>query len=317
MWQALLQGLGHLLSSLYDLAPNYGVAIILLTVVIRIALIPLAIKQIRMMEVTKQHAEKMRKIQPELKKLQEKHKDDRQKLYEESKKLQDEHGVSLMGGFSGCLPTLLQFPILIAMYRMLTACGKFVGKTKKCLPGYAGVKYLPAGSALRAAMIAGQTGFLGMNLASTPSDVQKSLGVIEALPYYLLIAAMAGTMWYQQKQMSKAGPQDPQSAQMQKVMMIMPVMFVFWSVNFPAGLTLYWVATNIWSIGQQSILYKRFGPGQAKSASGQPSKESPSPNGQPNVASPVASPVNGSQPARPAAQRPKGSGARKKKRSKK
>jgi YidC/Oxa1 family membrane protein insertase len=109
VWQSLLGGIGWVVSKIYDVVPNYGLTIILLTVLIRVVLLPLGIKQIRSM----QH---MQIIQPKIKQLQTKYKGNRTKQQEEIMKLYKEYGVN---PFSGCWPVLLQFPILISMYSVL------------------------------------------------------------------------------------------------------------------------------------------------------------------------------------------------------
>ena len=108
-WQALLDGLGWVVAEIYELIPNYGVTIILLTIVIRLVLLPLGIKQVRSM----QH---MQIVQPRIKQVQQKFKGNKQRQQEEIMKLYKEYGVN---PFSGCWPVLLQFPILIAMYSVL------------------------------------------------------------------------------------------------------------------------------------------------------------------------------------------------------
>src|SRR5215216_6644311 len=108
-WQALLNALGWVVAQIYDFIPNYGVTIILLTIVIRVVLLPLGIKQVRSM----QH---MQIVQPKVKQIQGKYKGNKQRQQEEIMKLYKEYGVN---PFSGCWPVLLQFPILIAMYSVL------------------------------------------------------------------------------------------------------------------------------------------------------------------------------------------------------
>jgi YidC/Oxa1 family membrane protein insertase len=110
-WQVLLDGIGWVLGRIYDVVPNYGLSIIVLTVVIRLILLPLGIKQIKSM----QH---MQAIQPKIKELQKKYKNNKQKQQEETMKLYREAGVNPLGG---CLPLLLQFPILISMYSVIRA----------------------------------------------------------------------------------------------------------------------------------------------------------------------------------------------------
>ena len=256
MFQAIIHGMGRLLAYFFEAIPNYGVAIILLTVAVRLAMIPLAVKQARVMEANRGNQEKMRKLAPEIKKLKEKYKDDRARLYEEQKKLYDLHGINMLGSLSGCLPMLLQMPIFMAMYQVLSGCNKLFGGGRVCLPEY----YIPSTSELHTAIAEGQARFLSMNLNLRPSQVYGTAGLPDALPYYLLIVLMGVTMWYQMKMMTKAQPApDPQLAQTQKIMQIMPLMFVVFSVNFPVGLTVYWTASNVWTIGQQYVLLKRIG----------------------------------------------------------
>ena len=109
IFQGILNGLGWLLAGIYNLIPNYGVTIIVLTIIIRAVLLPLGMKQIRSMQ-------NMQVIQPKVKALQQKYKGNRQKQQEETAKLYKEHGVNPL---SGCWPVLLQFPILIAMYSVV------------------------------------------------------------------------------------------------------------------------------------------------------------------------------------------------------
>ncbi|MGQ0679000.1 MAG: YidC/Oxa1 family membrane protein insertase [Actinomycetota bacterium] len=263
MFNSVVHGLGQLLAYFYDFLPNYGVGIILLTVMVRVMMVPLAVKQAHIMEANRGNAEKMRKIQPEVKKLREKYKDDRTKLYEEQKKLYDHHEVNMLGGLSGCLPLILQMPVFYAMYSVLSGCNKIFGSGRVCELGF----HVPDGTALKQAIIDDRATFLLMDLNLHPSVVLQQVGLGRALPYYLLVAVMGYTMWYQSRQMMRAQPvMDPQMAQMQKVMQFLPLIVVFASLNFPAGLTVYWTATNIWGIGQQYVLTKRIRPKAAAAA---------------------------------------------------
>jgi len=108
-WQQLLNGLGWCLAQIYSAVPNYALAIIILTVIIRLLLLPFGFKQIKSM----QH---MQALQPELKQLQKKYKNNKQKLQEEQMQLYREAGVNPLGG---CLPLLLTLPFLFAMYAVI------------------------------------------------------------------------------------------------------------------------------------------------------------------------------------------------------
>src|SRR4030081_3155395 len=250
LFHELLALMGKGLSFFYDLIPSYGLAIILLTVAVRLVMLPLTIKQTRSMQ-------EMQKLQPEVKRLQAKYKGgDRQKMNEEMMKLYKEHKVNPLGG---CLPLLLQLPIFLALYRVFAGCGVHLPKNVKACPTVAvGTKYLPAGSALTKAINSGKAGFLGMSLGLAPMAALKAAGsfpgsIVHVLPYFLLILLMVFTTWYQQKQI-QAVSTGQQAQQMQMMGKIMPLLLGVFSLNLPAGVSIYWVASNIWTIAQQRFI---------------------------------------------------------------
>ncbi len=293
------------LAGLYALVGNYGLAIILLTVAVRVLLLPLSIKQTRSMR-------EMQRIQPEVKKIQAKNKGDRQKMNEEMMALYKEHGVN---PFGGCLPLLMQFPVFIALYRLISRPLDYMGYTipegepnTAWVPqeGLTGILAQVQDSALARGLdtaAAEVNGFLGIfRLDCAPASVFReaqgcSGGIVGLLPYLVLIALMGFTTYYQQKQMQaqrgSGAAADPSAQQMQLVMKFMPLMLMFFSFNFAAGLTLYWLTTNVWSIGQQHLML-RVAPadpvpatapakggappakGSAKPASGKPPRGAPS-----------------------------------------
>jgi YidC/Oxa1 family membrane protein insertase len=241
-FRAITEGLGSILSFFFDVIPSYGIAIILLTITVRVVLLPLAIKQIR-----SQHA--MQRIQPLLKALDQKYKGNRQRLNEEKMKLMKEHEVNPLGG---CLPLLLQLPIFIALYQVLSAGG--------------GTRYLPEGSALVRAIASRTATFLGMNLACNPNSAGRGIvevrgntldcgsGIAAAIPFFVMVGLMVFTTYYQQRQMQAATGQ--QQAQMQLMLRIMPLFLGFISLSIPAGVLVYWVTTNGWQIGQQHVMLR-------------------------------------------------------------
>src|SRR3989440_149188 len=247
LFHDLLDLMGKGLSFFYDLIPSYGLAIILLTVAVRLVMLPLTIKQTRSMQ-------EMQKLQPEVKRLQAKYKGgDRQKMNEEMMKLYKEHQVNPLGG---CLPLLLQLPIFLALYRVFAGCGAH--NVKVCPITQVGTKYLPTGSALTMAINSGKAGFLGMNLGLAPMAALKAAGsfpgsLVHVLPYFLLILLMVGTTWYQQKQI-QAVSTGQQAQQMQMMGKIMPLVLGVFSLNLPAGVSIYWVASNVWTIVQQRFI---------------------------------------------------------------
>lgn len=233
------------LAAFYSVVPSLGLAIILLTLVTRILLLPLSIKQTRSMR-------EMQKIQPEVKKIQAKNKGDRQKMNEEMMALYKEHGVN---PFGGCLPLVMQFPVLIGLF--------YVIRSPEA--------YLSSGAALL------------KDLGAAPERVYDFLGVLDlnrgageilaggfaenlvtALPYLVLIGVMGFTTYYQQKQMQGSrGAGDAQAQQMQMFGKIMPVILIVFGFQFPAGVVLYWVTTNLWTVAQQRLILGHLGPAPA------------------------------------------------------
>jgi YidC/Oxa1 family membrane protein insertase len=257
LWHALLNALGASLAFLYDLVPNYGVAIILLTLAVKLVTLPLSIKSTRSMQA-------MQKVQPEMKRLQAKYKGDRQKLNEEMMKLYQEHGVNPLGG---CLPLVLQMPVLIALLQVFRGCGVVLKRRQACPPTQTGVRLLPKSSALYQAIRAGQAGFLGMSLGLSPMQALQSQGVLHAIPYFFLIAVMAFTSWYQQKQMT-AAQSAPQPAQAQMISRMMVLIFPLFAIAWPMALGLYWTTQNVLTIAQQKLLLGMGGTGGGRGTGG-------------------------------------------------
>jgi YidC/Oxa1 family membrane protein insertase len=266
-FKTLLDAIGAVLAFLYRYIPNYGVDIILLTLAIRVLLLPLAIKQIRSMQA-------MQVIQPKVRELQKKYKGrkdavSRQKMQEEQMKLYREHGVN---PFGGCLPVLAQFPILIALFGVLNIPNGLPHVRAHVYTGPQNPAYSQLYKDVTAPGQAKGIDFLGANLVCsareagsnpppTPSNgtipsVQKDCGKPAArIPFYLFLVAMIGTTYYQQRQMQRASP--AQNQQQQMLTRIMPIFFGFIGFSFPAGLVLYWTTTNLVQIAQQFYMLPR------------------------------------------------------------
>ncbi len=275
IWQSILNALGSVLAWLYSIIPSYGIDIIILTIVIRLLLLPLGVKQIRSMQATQA-------LQPKLKALQQKYKNDKQRLYQETQNLYKEYGYNPL---SGCLPLLLQLPVLIALFAVLRTQGGYIAQ------GNGG--HIPKSSdpnSLYQAIVHNEpgfikgTGFLGTNLLC--SAVQSGKGQVSTIPpgskppagkgppdvttlncggsfpsnmpYYVLALLMVGTTYFQQRQMTRASPAGSNNQQ-QAIMRVMPLLFGFWGFIFPAGLVVYWTTTNTIQIGQQWFLLHRKG----------------------------------------------------------
>ena len=174
-FQALLDAIGWLLAWLYDLTGNFGFAIIILTIVFRVVLLPLGIKQIKSMQA-------MQALGPKIKEIQKKYKGNKQKIQEQTMALYQEYGVNPLGG---CLPLLLQFPILIAMYAVIRAPIPYAENDPSKPPG---VEYkdnhYPEDSQLFIDVTQQDDDhmhFLLMNLQCTPSQSGKTVPVLNTL----------------------------------------------------------------------------------------------------------------------------------------
>lgn len=204
---------------IYGIIPNYGVAIILLTVFIKAILWPLGTKSYKSMA-------QMKKIQPLMMELREKYKNDKKKMNMEIMALYKTYKVNPVGG---CLPMLLQMPVFFALYRML-----YEAIELRHAPFFGWITDLSAPDRLF------RFGF------SIPF-MQEPYGV----PVLTII--MGGTMFLQQKLTPPMG--DPAQA---KMMMFMPLIFTVIFINFSSGLVLYWLINNVLSIAQQYHITKKF-----------------------------------------------------------
>ena len=270
-----------------------GVAIILLTIAVGLVMFPLTLKQTRSMKA-------MQEIGPELKRIQKELKGDKAAVQEATMALYKEKGVNPA---AGCLPLLLQMPIWFALFRVLRQFAVAVEGNP--------ARYLPADSALADAVTQAATNstplsFLWMDMRITPSSAFGE-GFLNALPYLITIFLVMGTAYWQQRQtMARSQKDGQEAAPGQAIMKIFPIFFGFISFSLPAGLVVYFAASQIFRIGQQALIIgmdeKRKDKGVSTPA---PKKESAKPKK-----------VDPPKPAtpRPAAQRPQGS---KKKRGKK
>jgi len=291
-WQWLLNGLGWTLAKLYDFVGNYGVAIIILTILIKVVLFPLAWKQIKSM----QHVQA---LQPKIKEIQKKNKNNKSKAQEETMRLYREAGGNPLGG---CLPVLLLYPFLIAMYSVIRPVALVpANEQATAFEVQAGHNHIPEDSALFQAIVTHtNTDFLWMNLQCTPvaAGTQAPLTYIppgtrevkplpegepivgsdgqplpfeattkstidcghnrfpDAVPYFVMLALMVGSGIYMQRQTMKNTPPGSQSGQQQAILKYMPLLFGVFGLRFPAGLILYWTASNGFQVGQQTLMMR-------------------------------------------------------------
>lgn len=213
----------YALNHIHGWVGNFGVAILLLTVAIKLLFFPLANKSYRSMA-------KMRKLQPEMVKLRERFGDDRMRLNQEMMALYKREKVNPA---SGCLPIVIQIPVFFSLYKVL-----FVTIEMRHAPFFGWIQDLSA---------------------PDPTTLFNLFGLIPFTPpQFLMIGAwpliMGVTMFLQQK----LNPQPPDPIQA-KVFMALPVVFTFMLAHFPAGLVIYWSWNNLLSIIQQWVIMRRAG----------------------------------------------------------
>jgi len=244
MWSSLITLVTKLLTMLYGFTHNYGVAIILLTVLIRVILYPLMQKQMVSMR-------EMQKIQPLMKAVQEKYKNDKERLNKELMALYKEHKVNPM---SGCLPLIIQMPILILLFQTLRVFKYYIPNTETIDGGFLWIANQVS------VLIDGKlTDVAGLAAPEQLIDLGSGIFGIQYLG--ILPFLVAGSMYIQQKMTSPggaAGKDGGSSAQTQKMMTIMmPLLIGFMSFTLPSGLTLYWFTSTLLGIGQQYLINKK------------------------------------------------------------
>lgn len=213
----------YVLDFFYDLVGNYGIAILMLTLVVKLLFFPLANKSYKSMTA-------MKKLQPEMQRLRERYENDKQKMQQELMALYKKEKVNPL---SGCLPILLQIPVFFSLYKVL-----FVAIELRHEPFFGWVQDLSARD---------PTSFVNL-FGLLPFDP----------PQFLMIGVwpilMSLTMFLQQR----LNPQPPDPIQA-KVMMFLPLMFLFLFANFAAGLVIYWTWNNLLSIAQQWVIMRQMG----------------------------------------------------------
>lgn len=242
-WNLLLDLLGGVLNFFYQIIPNLGIAIILLTLAISLVLFPLTLKQTRSMKA-------MQEIQPEVKRLQKELKGDKEELNKQLMALYQERGVNPA---AGCLPMIVQMPIWFGLFSVLRSIQVQDGSDE------AYSKYIGDGTEAINQM------FLGMDLTLSPSSIVpeaiKTGDILGALPYILLIILIVAAGFYQQVQTTRTskkpdGEQSQTAQSMQNAMKIMPIFFGFISWTLTAGLGIYFATSNLFRIGQQALILR-------------------------------------------------------------
>jgi len=211
VFQPIIDGSEAILKFWQGVVGSWGVAIILLTFTIRLAILPLTFSSVKSMQ-------KMQVLAPEIKKLQERFKDDKQRLQQETMKFYKERQVN---PFASCLPLLLQLPFFVSLFYLLRSAS-----FKEDIGGSEPFLFIP-------------------DLAQPLTDHPLQLAVMVVLYVSTQLVASLITM---------AGGDKTQ----QRIMLALPFVFVPFIITFEAGLIVYWVTTNVWTIGQQLVVRKLY-----------------------------------------------------------
>jgi YidC/Oxa1 family membrane protein insertase len=226
----IYRALGALLGGVYGFVGSYWLAIVLFTIIVKVLLVPLSFKQI-------QSTKAMNDIQPKLKKLQDKYKDDKETLNIKMMELYKENNINPL---AGCLPLLIQMPVLFGLFGVLRNPATYV---------FGGSEVL-ASEAL-------SQGFLWVSNLSVPDSlgalIDTGVPFLNGLPGLLPILAALTT--YLSMALT-TGKQQQANQQMQTMQMMMPLMILWFGTSMSAGLMIYWVVSNTFQMGQQYIVPK-------------------------------------------------------------
>lgn len=227
--EVLYRPLFNLLVGIYNVIPGHdlGLAIILLTLLIRLLFVPLSIKSL----ISQQE---IAKLQPKLKDLQDKHKEDKQALGQATMALYKEHKVNPL---SGCLPIIIQLPVIWSLYRVFIN-----GVKQENLAGLYAFVHNPG--------VLGHMGLGFIDLAQKNPFMAVLAGVLQGIQAYLMSRA--------QKKAAGGASDNPALKMTQQMVYFFPIMIVVISWSLPAGLVLYWITTTAFSIFEQLYIRNRY-----------------------------------------------------------
>ena len=229
------------------LGGSWGLAIIGLTVLVRAALVPLTLSQFRSMQ-------NMQRLAPQIKALQAKYKDDKQRMNEEMMKFYRENKVN---PFASCLPLLLQLPVFISLFYMLRTSLKL----DICGPEMHRYLHVPLHQTIPSSLLSkttcGQVAPGSAKFLFIPDITAKTTGVVLVVLLVMYVSSQLASS----VMMSASA-----DANQRRLMIALPFFFTIFIFTFPGGLLVYWITTNLWTIGQQYYVRRRVGPPPAPAA---------------------------------------------------
>lgn len=218
-----------------DSGAAWALSIVGLTLVIRAALIPLFVKQIK-------SSRNMQMLQPKVKELQKKYGHDRERLAQETMALYRDAGTN---PFASCLPILLQMPIFLALFRLLDLAAE--GKKRGILTTEDAEQF-------------GSSQLFGVPISETFLTADGDVGVM-VMALFFVLAMLVTTFLTQRQLMTKNMPESaltgPYAQQQKLLLYVLPVVFAVGGVAFPIGVLIYWTVSNLWTMGQQFYVIRR------------------------------------------------------------
>ncbi len=227
IFSPLIEFFEWILLQFHSVGLSWGLSIIAMTVLVRACLLPLTFKQFKSMQALASHA-------PEMKKLQERYKGDKERLNQEMMKFYRENKIN---PFASCLPLLAQLPVFLSLFYMLQDDLRLDICPDVNPPGTANP--VPCGEDNGA-------GFLFI-----PDLTNKATGVVLAVLIVLYVGSQLASTLLMSTTTDKT---------QRMIFLALPFVFVVFIINFPAGLLVYWITTNLWTIVQQMIIRRRLGP---------------------------------------------------------
>jgi len=227
---------------------SYAIAIVLIVMIVRLLIFPLFIRSVKAQRA-------MQLMQPRMKEIREKYKNDKQQMNQKLMELQKEHGNPLLG----CLPLVLQIPLFVSLFHVFNKLSPRTGSRGFDFYGTSGLS--------RAEVQQIATAKLGgVSLASAFTSSRNAIellgtgqGAVRVVAVVLILLMSATTFVTQKQIMSRGGPVDPQQQSIQKIMLYgSPIMLAVFGFRFPVAVLLYWLTTNLWSMGQQYFIIRKM-----------------------------------------------------------